>query len=78
MRPAALSIKGIAPGLYILAWKQAGMAMCPVSVDGYRKATINRHHSNTSGVANKQKLFDERRYGGIMLLYNDGYNTTVE
>ena len=52
--------------------------MCPVSVDGYRKATINRHHSNTSGVANKQKLFDERRYGGIMLLYNDRYNTTVE
>lgn len=78
MESTVASIKGVIIGLYILAWKQAGMAMCPVSVDGYRKATINRHHSNTSGVANKQKLFDERRYGGIMLLYNDRYNTTVE
>ena len=78
MEPAAVSIKGMTFRALYIAWKQAGMAMCPKSVDGLRKATINRHHSNTSGVANKQKLFDERRYGGIILLYNDRYNTTVE
>ena len=63
-----MSIKGIAFRDLYIAWKQAGMAMCPVSVDGYRQATINRHHSNTSGVADKQKLFAERRYRGIIFI----------
>ena len=39
--------------------------MCPVSVDGYRKATINRHHSITSGVAYQQKILE----GGCRKLY---------
>ena len=37
------------------------MAIRRKSVDGFLAATINRHHSKTSGVANKQKLFAERR-----------------
>ncbi len=44
MEPFAVSIKGIAFRALYIAWKQAGMAMYPESVDGLRKATINRHH----------------------------------
>ena len=53
-----MSIKGMIFRALYIAWKQAGMAMYPVSVDGYRKATINRHHSITSGVAYQQKILE--------------------
>ncbi len=46
-----MSIKGISIELFILPPKWADMAMYPESVDGLRKVTINRHLSNTRGVA---------------------------
>ncbi len=67
-----MPIKGMSFRALYIAWKQAGMAMYPESVDGLWKVTINRHHSITSGVANKQKLFAERRYRAIIFMNYTG------
>ena len=68
MEPIVASIKGVTIGLYILPGNRQAWPCVRYQSTGTGKATINRHHSNTSGVANKQKLFDERRYGGIILI----------
>ncbi len=44
MESNVMPIKGMSFRALYIAWKQAGMAMYPESVDGLRKATINRHH----------------------------------
>ena len=53
-----MSIKGMSFRALYIAWKQAGMAMYPESVDGLRKATINRHHKKRVVSLTKQKLLE--------------------